>query len=105
VGPDSDTHAYEPAPAEVRAIASARIVVLNGLGFEGWMPRLLDAAEFHGTLVTAAKGVVPRYIQGHPDPHAWQDPRNVVAYVVNIAAALTAVMPGNAAQISQREAA
>ncbi len=84
VGPDGDAHVYQPTPADVRAVGKAHIVILNGLGFEGWMNRLLDSAQFHGTVVIATDGVIARRIGGHPDPHAWQDPRNVRTYVTNI---------------------
>ncbi len=102
VGPDSDTHVYEPTPADARAVSSARIVVLNGLGFEGWMTRLLDSAQFRGVLVVATTGVTARAADKHPDPHAWQDPRNVRVYVTNIAAALAVALPESAAQIKAR---
>jgi zinc/manganese transport system substrate-binding protein len=104
VGPDADAHVYEPTPADVRAIASAQIVVLNGLGFEGWITRLLDSAQFRGTVVIATTGVTVRTAGAHPDPHAWQDPRNVRTYVVNIATALAAALPDHAVQIKTREA-
>jgi zinc/manganese transport system substrate-binding protein len=103
VGPDADAHVYEPTPADVRAVASARVVVLNGLGFEGWITRLLDSAQFRGAVVIATTSVSARNVGGHPDPHAWQDPRNVRTYVVNIAAALAAALPENSAQIKARE--
>lgn len=104
VGPDEDTHTYEPTPSDARAIQQAQIVVLNGLGFEGWMPRLLDAAQFRGTTVIATKGVPARMIGGHPDPHAWQDPRNVMIYVTNISAALAHALPAYAPEIRARAA-
>ena len=103
VGPDSDAHAYEPTPADVRAVAAARIVVLNGLGFEGWITRLLDSAQFKGRVVIATTGVTARSAANHPDPHAWQDPRNVRTYVANIAAAIAAATPENVARIRARE--
>ncbi len=93
VGPDSDAHVYEPTPADVRAVAGARLVVLNGLGFEGWITRLLDSAQFKGTVVIATTGITPRSAGKHPDPHAWQDPRNAQLYVANIATALVTALP------------
>jgi zinc/manganese transport system substrate-binding protein len=103
VGPDSDAHVYEPTPADVKAVAAARIIVLNGLGFEGWISRLLDSAQSRGVVVVASKGVSVRNAQGHPDPHAWQDPRNVQLYVTNIAAALVAADPEHAVAIHENE--
>jgi zinc/manganese transport system substrate-binding protein len=103
VGPDSDAHVYEPTPADASAVASARVVVLNGLGFEGWISRLLDSAHSHAIIVTASNGVRVREANGHPDPHAWQDPGNARMYVTNIAAALVKAVPEDAAQIQTRE--
>ena len=38
VGPDSDVHVYAPAPADAKKIADAKLVIINGLGLEGWLP-------------------------------------------------------------------
>lgn len=57
VGPDGDTHVYQPSPADARAVAKARLLVVNGLGYEGWMERLLEAASFDGVLVTTTDGI------------------------------------------------
>src|ERR1700731_1318789 len=51
VGANGDVHAYEPSPRDARALTEAKLLVVNGLGFEGWLPRLVDAAHFRGTLV------------------------------------------------------
>src|SRR5262245_38920169 len=53
VGPDGDAHVFEPGPRELRAVATARILVVNGLGFEGWMARLEQASGFSGVTVVA----------------------------------------------------
>ncbi|MEA3182308.1 MAG: zinc/manganese transport system substrate-binding protein [Gammaproteobacteria bacterium] len=103
VGPDGDAHVYQPTPADVRSVGNAHIVILNGLGFEGWMNRLLDSAQFHGTVVIATDGVVARKRGGHPDPHAWQDPRNIRTYVTNIGNALEQALPAHSAQFEARK--
>src|SRR5690554_5432050 len=46
VGPDGDMHAFEPSPADARAVAEARLVFVNGLGFEGWLDRLVQASGY-----------------------------------------------------------
>src|SRR3984893_2355078 len=43
VGPNSDVHVYTPAPADAKKIADAKLVVINGLGLEGWLPRLVQS--------------------------------------------------------------
>ncbi|HYN00073.1 MAG TPA: zinc ABC transporter substrate-binding protein, partial [Aestuariivirgaceae bacterium] len=37
VGPDSDAHVYEPTPRDVQKVAAADVIVVNGLGLEGWL--------------------------------------------------------------------
>lgn len=94
VGPDGDVHAFEPRPADARALAGADLVVVNGLGLEGWLGRLVKASGYKGPVVTASDGVTPRTMDGNvPDPHAWQDLRNGETYVRNIAAGLEAADP------------
>ncbi|MER1966794.1 zinc ABC transporter substrate-binding protein [Castellaniella sp. GW247-6E4] len=64
VGPNGDAHAFEPAPRDARALGQARLLVRNGLGFEGWLPRLLEASGFKGLDVVASEGVRPRILNG-----------------------------------------
>jgi len=68
VGPDSDTHVYSPSPSDARALAEADLVVFNGLRFEGWMERLIDASDYAGPRVTASDGIEPLAFAGHDDP-------------------------------------
>jgi zinc/manganese transport system substrate-binding protein len=91
---DADVHIYEPTAADSRALATAALLVENGLGLEGWMARLGPASGFAGTHVIASTGVTPRMMREGDapslDPHAWQDPRNGVIYAHNIAEGLAA---------------
>ena len=57
VGADGDTHVYQPTPADARAVSEAKILVVNGLQFEGWLDRLIDASDFRGVRVVATEGV------------------------------------------------
>jgi len=109
VGPDEDAHVFEPKPADARAIVQSRLLVTNGLGFEPWAQKLAKSAGYKGEIVVASKGVKPRAMaeekdhddKGHQpdetDPHAWQNPDNVVLYVRNISAALAKVDPAGGA--------
>src|SRR6202041_242612 len=62
VGPDGDVHVYTPAPADARKVAEARLLVINGLGLEGWLPRLVQSSGGKAEIVTATKGITPRSI-------------------------------------------
>ena len=59
VGPDGDTHVYQPTPADARAVSEAEVLIVNGLEFEGWLDRLIDASEFDGVRVVATHGIEP----------------------------------------------
>jgi zinc/manganese transport system substrate-binding protein len=99
VGPDGDAHVYSPTPADSRRLAEARLVVANGLGFEGWMARLIRASGTKAPVVEAAKGTKPlkgadAHGHGHGvDPHAWQNVGNAKLYVGAIRDALVAADP------------
>jgi zinc/manganese transport system substrate-binding protein len=101
VGPDGDAHVFEPTPADAKALSEADLVVINGLGLEGWIDRLIQASGYQGPTVVASKDVKPREMDEEgetvPDPHAWQDLANGHLYVTNIEAALATADPSNAA--------
>lgn len=102
VGPDADAHVYEPTPSDVRCVAAADVLIVNGIGFEGWMSRLSSAAGFKGTMVVASRGIRERAEGNQRDPHAWHDLRNAVVYVRNIAQALSIGRPDAASRFSAR---
>jgi zinc/manganese transport system substrate-binding protein len=102
VGPGGDAHVYTPTPADARSVAAAKLVIVNGLGFEGWLARLVKSAGNKATVITATKGIAPRkdktHAHGHKhgddhddaDPHAWQSVANTKVYVANIRDAFVA---------------
>ena len=100
VGPDADAHVYQPTPADAKAVAKTRLLIVNGLGFEGWIERLIEASGHKGKVVTATAGVEPRRITdndpGDSDPHAWQSLANARIYIRNIAEGLAAIDPAGA---------
>lgn len=100
VGPDADAHAFEPSPADAKTILNARLFVLNGLHFEPWAKKLAQSAGYKGATLIASDGITARELpeeaghghdHGNTDPHAWQDPRNVMVYVKNIAKSLSSL--------------
>jgi zinc/manganese transport system substrate-binding protein len=99
VGPNGDVHVYAPTPADVKTIAAANIVFVNGLGLEGWVDRLIAASGTHAATVVASRGVTPRSGETGrdrlaTDPHAWQSVANAKIYVGNIRDGLIATDPG-----------
>ncbi|MBW7962669.1 metal ABC transporter solute-binding protein, Zn/Mn family [Bradyrhizobium sp. BR 10261] len=96
VGPDSDVHVYTPAPGDAKRIAEARLVIVNGLGLEGWLPRLVQSSGAKAQVVTASAGIAPLKLGSAADPHAWQSVPNARIYVANITATLAAADPDDA---------
>ena len=96
VGPDGDVHVYTPAPADAKKIADAKLLVINGLGLEGWLPRLVQSAGSKASIVTATAGIAPLHVGAAPDPHAWQSVLDAKIYVANIRDALVAADPADA---------
>lgn len=110
VGPGADAHVFQPAPSHARKVGQAQVVFANGLGFEGWMQRLLETAGFKGKPVVVSEGIKPirtegdkhqhdhngkghgrsEHHHGDADPHAWQAVPNVITYISNITRGLCA---------------
>lgn len=109
VGSEADAHVYQPSPADAADVGKARVVFQNGLGFEGWMERFVQASGYKGPVVIATKGIDPLKDEeeehddhdkkdhkhddhaekhGHDhrgiDPHAWQSAPNAIVYVANV---------------------
>jgi zinc/manganese transport system substrate-binding protein len=107
VGPNADAHVYSPSPADAKKLSDAKLIVVNGLGYEGWIDRLAKASGGKAPVVTAAKDIKPlRSAGGHghghghghshshgSDPHAWQSVANVKVYAANIRDGLIAADP------------
>jgi zinc/manganese transport system substrate-binding protein len=96
VGPDGDVHVYTPAPADAKKVADAKLLVINGLGLEGWLPRLLQASGSKAPIIVATRNIAPLKQGSDADPHAWQSVANAKVYVTNIRDALGAADPADA---------
>jgi zinc/manganese transport system substrate-binding protein len=97
VGPSGDVHVYTPSPRDAKQIADAKLVVVNGLGLEGWLPRLVQSSGGKATIVTATRGIKTRKLGSEADPHAWQSVANAKIYAANIRDALIAADPAGEA--------
>ncbi|MFZ4289767.1 metal ABC transporter solute-binding protein, Zn/Mn family [Variovorax sp. HJSM1_2] len=108
VAANQDAHVFEPSPVDAKKLLQARVLVSNGLGFEPWLGKLVKAVSYSGIQAVASKGVKAMAAEGddhehghghdhgESDPHAWQDPTNVITYVRNISAALSQADPTGA---------
>jgi zinc/manganese transport system substrate-binding protein len=104
VGANGDAHVYSPTPADAKTMSAAKLIVVNGLKFEGWMTRLIKSSGAKAAIATATTGIAPlkgdedhgKAGHGHDhdvDPHAWQSVANAKIYVGNIRDALVKADP------------
>ena len=105
VGPNGDVHVYTPAPADAKRIADAKLLVVNGFGLEGWLPRLVQSSGSKAVIVTATDGITPLKLDQAADPHAWQSVVDARIYVGNIRDALVTADPADAAAFRANAAA
>jgi len=101
VGPDGDTHTYEPIPADGVALANANLIFENGLGFETWLDKLYTASGSKAKRVVVTGSVTPGKITigdeaGAADPHTWQDVTYAIGMVNIIRDTLVAQDPAHA---------
>lgn len=105
VGPNSNTHVYTPSPADAKKLADAGVIVVNGLGLEGWLDRLISASGTKAAIIVATARIKPKERAAKPDddghgsidPHAWQSVANAETYVENIRDGLVAADPAGKA--------
>ncbi|SNY75127.1 metal ABC transporter substrate-binding protein [Enterobacter sp. CC120223-11] len=104
VGPDGDPHTFEPSPQDSVLLSKADVVVVNGLGLEGWLDRLVKASGFKGKLVVASEGVKTHTLDEDgktvTDPHAWNSAANGALYAKNILAGLIKADPEDEAALN-----
>ncbi|MDP9270194.1 MAG: metal ABC transporter substrate-binding protein [Chloroflexota bacterium] len=100
---NGDVHTFEPRPSDVRAVANAQLLVMNGLGLDDWLERTITNASKEGTpLVKLAVdlpgiGLLPGEEPGTQNPHLFMDPLYAEQYADRIAAGLKQVDPANSA--------
>lgn len=113
IGPNQDAHAWQPSPGVAKQFAGARLVVVNGLGFDDRVAKLAKASGFSGPVLVASKGVATLALDEHDhhghghdhdsfDPHAWQDITAATIYVQNISTALSKIDPAGAGYYQER---
>ncbi|MCB1494472.1 MAG: zinc ABC transporter substrate-binding protein [Bauldia sp.] len=103
VSAEADPHDFEPPASVARSVADARFVVMNGIEYDHWMERLVEATDAPdrtvievSTLIGAKEG---------DNPHLWYDPRAVPALADALAGALSAADPDGRAGYQSRKKA
>jgi ABC-type Zn uptake system ZnuABC Zn-binding protein ZnuA len=100
---NADVHTFEPRPADIRAVATAGLLVMNGLGLDDWLEKTITNAAPAGTpvlkLAVDLPGVqlLPGETEGSQNPHLFMDVTYAELYVDRIAASLKQADAANAA--------
>jgi zinc/manganese transport system substrate-binding protein len=114
---NGDTHAYQPSARNVKGLAEAKLVFINGLGLESWFERLAKNAGGQARVVRLSDGLKPLALEeeaehadekheehGEFDPHMWWNPMNTIAYVNRIRDALAKADPSGQSVYSSNAA-
>jgi len=82
-GPNADPHSYEPTAADARALASAQMVIMNGVGYDPWVPHLLAADSGRHTVLNVGRIT---HVPDGGNPHRWYNPTDVQSVIAAITA-------------------
>jgi zinc/manganese transport system substrate-binding protein len=100
--PATDPHDYEPTAADARTLAGARLVIVNGIGYDPWAQRLLDANPVHGRVVLDVGDLLG--IAPGGNPHRWYSPADVQKVIAQIVRDYATLDAKHAAYFRGREA-
>jgi zinc/manganese transport system substrate-binding protein len=99
--PDTDPHDYEPTTADGRTIAGARLVIVNGVGYDSWAGKLVAANGSTGQTVLDVGDLVHVPVGGNP--HRWYSPSDVHQVIDRITADYQQIDPADAAYFAARK--
>lgn len=101
--PGQDPHLFEASPSVARNVSAARIVVYNGIDYDPWMAKLLNASRSSHRRTIVVASLAAR--KTGDNPHVWYDTQTMLAYAAVLAEVLAADDPAGAAGYRQRLAA
>jgi zinc/manganese transport system substrate-binding protein len=101
VNPHTDPHSYEPTAQDARTMAGARLAIVNGIGYDSWAPKLLEASPLEGRVVLSVGSVLG--LKEGDNPHQWYSPTRVLAVVRQIVADYDRLDPAGAPYFAQRK--
>ena len=100
--PNTDPHSFEASPSVANAVATARLVVQNGLGYDGYMDKIEAAAPNPARKVIDVQQLL-RLPDATPNPHLWYSPATMPAVAKALASDLSALQPAHAAYFKANE--
>jgi zinc/manganese transport system substrate-binding protein len=98
--PATDPHDYEPTAIDARALAGAQFAIVNGIGYDPWAQKLIDANPVKGRIVLTVGNVVG--VKAGGNPHRWYSPPNVHSVIDEIVHDYSKLDPQDAAYFKQQ---
>ena len=100
--PSADPHEYEASPAAAKLVADSKLVIVNGIGYDDFMEKLLGASTKPDRIVINAQDILG--VKDDVNVHVWYDPATMPKIAEAATAALTKLDPQNAAYFSEQQA-
>jgi zinc/manganese transport system substrate-binding protein len=101
--PAADPHDYEPSSEDARTMAVAEVAIVNGIGYDEWAQKLIDANPSSGRTVLDIGDLLG--LQAGDNPHQWYSPTSVQRVIARITADYKEADPGHAAYFDRRREA
>ena len=101
--PDTDPHDYDPSADDARALSGASVVIVNGIGYDPWVSKLLAANHVAGQHLVTVGDVVG--VADGGNPHRWYNPDDVTKVIAAIVAAYQAADPKDTAYFTSQQQA
>ena len=92
--PNADPHAFESSPQDAALVADAELVIVNGLGYDAFMDKLLAASNRPDRVVINVQQLLG--LADDVNPHVWYDPATMPKVAAGVAAALARIDPAHA---------
>jgi len=100
--PSADPHAYEASPAIAKLVADSKLVIVNGIGYDNFMEKLLGASTRPDRVVINVQDILG--VKDDVNVHVWYDPATMPKVAEATTAALAKLDPQNAAYFAQQQA-
>jgi zinc/manganese transport system substrate-binding protein len=100
VNPNTDPHSYEPTAQDARTMAGAQLAIVNGVGYDKWAPKLLEASPVSGRVVLNVGDLLG--VKDGGNPHLWYYPADVRAVIARIASDYQRLDPADAGYFATR---
>jgi len=103
VNPDTDPHSYEPTASDGVALAESQMAIVNGIGYDAWASKLLDANPSGSRAVLNVGNLLG--LKEGDNPHQWYSPGSVRRVIDQITADYKRLDPKHSAYFEQQRAA